>query len=186
MRLFFAGCVFAALTGMLGNPAFAQTVKVETTPIPRDRRPAFSSLRFLNGTWNCSIMSSRRPAPFRATQTTRISPDGYWMVTRTVTEKVPWNPITIVSEDHLTYDATRSRWIDISMDDYGLYDLSTSPGLSGNSIVWTEVAYPQLHSAAVLYPRTMAKLSDRKTVTTAHFKERSGHVVTVTTTCTKA
>lgn len=178
MRILFAACALIALLGV--------AVKPETTPIPRDRKPDFSSLLFLNGTWNCSIASSRRPKPFHAVTTTSISPDGYWMVTRTVTEKVPWNPITITSEDHVTYDATRSLWIDIAMDDYGLYDLSTSPGPTGTSIVWTEVAYPQLHSAAVLYPRTMTKVSDRKTVTIAKFKERSGRIVSVTTTCRRA
>jgi len=158
---------------------------VESTPIPRDPKPDFSAMSFLLGTWNCTIDSARRPRPFSATETTSISTDGYWMVTRTVTPPVPWNPITITATEYVTYDATRRQWIDMLMDDYGAYDMSASPGWSGNSIVWTEVAYPQLHGASTNHPRTFTKISDTKTVAEQPFNEASGRLVSVKTTCTK-
>lgn len=185
MRLLLTTCMLAVLACAPCAGAFAAPIKVETTPIPRDRKPDFSSMNFLNGTWNCSVMSSRRPRAFGTTATTAVSPNGYWMTTRTVTGKVPWNPITITNQDYVTYDPSTSRWVDISMDDYGAYDISTSPGWNGKSIVWTDVAYPRSHATAVTYPRSVTKLSDRKTVSSARFKEPSGRLVTVKTVCTK-
>ncbi len=169
----------------LNGIALAQHPRTESTPIPRDRKPDFSSMHFLTGRWTCSVMSSRRPTAFRTRSTTSISPDGYWMVTRTVTESVPWNPITIVNNEYVTFDSSTSRWVDISMDNYGAYDLSTSPGWNKNKIVWTDLAYPQSHATAVNDPRKLMKINDRKSFTAASFKEPSGYLVTVKTTCTK-
>lgn len=158
---------------------------VEATPIPRDRKPDFSALKFQVGTWNCMVDSSRRPRPFAMTATTTISPDGYWLITKTITDKVPWNAITIVDTDYITYDRTTSRWIDMSMDDYGAYDVSASPGWSGNRIVWTELVYQKLHGLTSTHQRTLTKVSDTKTVLYQAFGEASGKPVTVRTTCTK-
>lgn len=159
--------------------------QVEHTPIPRDAKPDFSSMQRLVGTWDCEVASSRRPKPFGTIATTSVSPDGYWLVTKTVTNKVPWNPITIVNTDYVTYDATRSHWIDMSMDDYGAYDVSISGGWHGNSIVWNEVTYPKLHGGVTFSPRTVTAYGDRKTVTRTWFVEASGRRVTVTTVCIK-
>lgn len=163
----------------------ALVAQVEHTPIPRDVKPDFSSMQRLVGAWDCEVASSRRPRPFTQRATTSVSPDGYWLVTRTVTNKVPWNPIVIVTTDYVTYDATRNRWIDMSMDDYGAYDVSDSNGWHGNTIVWNEVAYPKLHGGVSFSPRTIMAYGNRKTVTRTWFTEASGHRVTVVTTCTK-
>ena len=158
---------------------------VEGTPIPRDPKPDFSAMSFLVGTWNCSVDSARRPRPFPTTVTTSMSPDGHWLVTRTVTPPVPWNPITITATDYITYDATRRQWIDMLMDDYGAYDMSASPGWSGNTMMWTEIAYPKLHGAAMNHPRTLTKVSDTRTVSEQPFNEASGRLISVKTTCAK-
>ncbi len=163
----------------------AQTPQPEATPIPRDPRPDFSAMHFLIGSWNCQVASSRRPQTFAQHSTTTISPDGYWMVTRTITDKVPWNPITITNTDYITYDKTRDRWIDMSMDDYGAYDVSSSPGWTGSSMTWTEIAYPKLHGAATNDPRIVTKRTDSQTETNTSFTESAGPRVTVKTTCTK-
>lgn len=139
----------------------------------------------LAGTWNCEVASSRRPRPFSQTATASVSADGYWLVTRTVTGKVPWNPIVIVNTEYVTFDPTRGRWIDMSMDDRGAYDVSTSTGRAGDAIVWNEAVYPKLHGAVSFSPRTLRFYGDRKTVTGSSFVEASGHRVTVTTTCLK-
>jgi hypothetical protein len=154
-----------------------------STPIPRDPKPDFSSMSFLLGKWSCQVASSRRPRPFNTRVVTTISPDGYWMVTRTITDKVPWNPITITNTDYVTYDSTTQRWIDMSMDDYGAYDVSSSPGWSGNMMVWTEIAYPKLHGAATNDPRRFTKIDDMRTESDMTFSEASGHRVTVKTAC---
>ncbi|MGB6987583.1 MAG: hypothetical protein WBD74_16545 [Candidatus Aquilonibacter sp.] len=159
---------------------------VEATPIPRDLKPDFSSMTFALGTWHCTVDSSRRPRPFATTATTSISPDGYWLITRTITGKVPWNPITITTTDDVTYDRTTSRWIDVSMDDYGAYDVSASPGWNRTTIVWTELVYQKLHGLTSTHQRTLSKVSATKTVLDQAFAEGSGKRVTVRTTCTKA
>jgi hypothetical protein len=166
--------------------AFLTLLGVEATPIPRDVRPDFSAMTFALGTWHCVVDSSRRPRPFSTTATTALSRDGYWMVTRTLTGKVPWNPIAITNTDYVTYDRTTSRWVDISMDDYGAYDVSASPGWSGNTLVWTELVYQKLHGLTSSHLRTLTKLSDSKTIVDQSYAEASGKAVTVETTCTKA
>jgi hypothetical protein len=107
------------------------------------------------------------------------------MLTRTVTDKVPWNPITITRDDRITYDPTTLRWVDLGSDDYGLYDVSTSPGWNGNAIVWTDVLYPKLHALVTNNPTTITKLGARETVARMSFTEPSGQIITVTTHCTK-
>ena len=158
---------------------------VEATPIPLDLKPDFSSMTYAVGTWNCVVDSSRRPRPFATTATTAISPDGYWLVTKTITGKVPWNPIAIANTEYVTYDRTTSRWLDISMDDFGAYDVSASPGWNGDTLVWTELVYQKLHGLNSSHLRTLTKVSDTKTVVDQAFAEASGKRVTVKTTCTK-
>lgn len=172
MNVLYYACLLAAL--------------VEATPIPRDLKPDFTNFRFLMGQWTCMVDSARRPRPFKQVLSTSVSGDGYWMVTKTITEPVPWNPITITAMDYLTYDPTTTRWIDITMDDYGLYDLSASPGWNGNAVVWTEIAYPQLHGAKINHARTFTKINDGKTVLDTSFDEASGKHVGVVTTCEKS
>jgi hypothetical protein len=159
--------------------------QVEHTPIPRDPKPDWAPMSFLIGSWTCSVASSRRPQSFAQHVTTTISPDGYWLVTRTITDKVPWNPITITNTDYITYDKTTQRWIDMSMDDYGAYDVSSSPGWTGQNITWTEIAYPRLHGAATNDPRIFKKLDDTHTETDTSFTETAGQRVTIKTTCAK-
>jgi hypothetical protein len=158
---------------------------VEATPIPRDRKPDFSAVAFQVGTWKCMVDSSRRPRPFATTATASISPDGYWLVTKTITGNVPWNPITITNTEYVTYDRTTSRWLDISMDDFGAYDVSASPGWNRNTLVWTELVYHKLHGLTSSHLRTLTRVSDTKTIVDQSFAEASGKRVTVKTTCTK-
>lgn len=165
--------------------ALALLGATEATPIPLDPRPDFSSMQYQVGNWNCMVDSSRRPRPFQQSATTSMSPDGYWLVTLTVTPPVPWNAATVTNTDYVTYDPTTSQWIDISMDDHGAYDGSTSAGWTGNSIVWTEKMYQKLHGLTSAHQRTFTKVNDTKTVVQQVFAEASGKRVTVTTTCTK-
>ena len=142
-------------------------------------------MRFLAGTWSRSVKSSRRPAAFHETVSTSFSSDGYWMLTRTVTEKVPWNPIEITRDDRITYDPTTVRWIDLGTDDYGLYDVSTSRGWNGNSITWADLVYPKSHAVKANNPLVFRKLSDRKTESITSLVEPSGRVVSVVTRCSR-
>lgn len=182
MRLFQA----ALCTGVLllaCSAALAQ--QVETTPIPVNPKPDFSKMQFLTGNWACTVKSSRRPAPFKTTSTARTSTDGYWIITRTTNQKMPWTPRSFMAEDRMTYDPSTQRWVDITYDEQGGYDLSTSPGWNGNTITWTDVAYPKTNATAVNNPTMMTKVSDTKTTSKSTFREPSGRLVTVVTTCNK-
>ncbi len=183
MHLLRAAVSLGAILFALTAGAFAQT---ESTPVPASSKPDFSKMQFLTGTWNCSVLSARRPGPYRTTSTATISPDGYWLVTRTAVHKASWIPQSFTSEDRITYDPTTSRWVDIAYDPAGGYDLSTSPGWRGNSMTWTDQFYPKGNNTATNNPTTMTKTSDTKTVAHSSFREPGGRLVTVTTTCTKS
>jgi len=161
---------------------FAQ---VESTPVPQNAKPDFSKMSFLMGTWNCSVKSARRPSAYQTTSTTTMSPDGYWMVTDTTTHTASWIPKVLRTEDRMTYDPSTSRWIDISYDDGGGYNVSTSPGWSGDKITWTDMVITQVNATASTNPTTITKVSDTKTTSSSSFKEPSGRVVNVDTSCTK-
>jgi hypothetical protein len=164
----------------------AAAAQTESTPVPANAKPDFSKMSFLTGNWTCSVKSSRRPGPYTTTSTSSMSPDGYWLVTRTTIHKASWIPQSFTAEDRMTYDPSTSRWVDISTDTGGGYDLSTSPGWNGSSIVWTDVVYPKSNATATSNPTTVTKVSDTKTTATSSFKEPSGRLVTVKTTCNKS
>ena len=176
-----------SLLSVLGSAsASAALPAAQTTPIPRDRRPDFRPFRFMVGRWNCSVESSRRPRPFPATSTTEVTPDGYWLVTTMSTPPVPWNNIRITAKDYITYDPTRSLWVDLTMDDYGLYGVSTSKGWADGAIVWDDVMFPKSHATSMHLPRIERKNGDRSITSIQRFKEPSGAQFSVTTSCTKA
>jgi hypothetical protein len=180
---FFRALSYAAAVVLLSSSAVL--AQIESTPIPQTPKPDFSKMSFLTGTWNCSVKSARRPAAFQTTSTTTMSPDGYWMITRTTTHKTSWMSSDLQGEDRVTYDPSTSRWIDIGTDDGGGYNVSTSPGWSGNNIVWTDMVITKTNATASTNPTTVTKMSDTKTTSKSSFKEPSGRLVTVTSTCTK-
>jgi len=181
-----AAFLFAAALMFSSGTALAATPNVEATPVPTAPKPNFSKMAFMGGTWTCSIMSSRRPGPYTTTSTTTTSNDGYWMATQATTNTTSWIPQALTTVDRMTYDPSTSRWVDLATDDHGGYDLSTSPGWSGNTIVWTDVTYPKTNATATNNPTTITKISDTKTTSVNSFKEPSGRLVTVKSTCTKA
>ncbi len=182
MLLFRQFSFLAAALLLSSAAAFGQ---VESTPIPQSPKPNFAPMAFLTGNWQCSIVSARRPRPYHTTSTARMSSDGYWLVTSTTTLPAPWTGRTLHGEDKMTYDASTSRWVDISTDDQGGYDISTSSGWSGNTITWNDITYPKTNATAVNYPTTVTKVSATKTTSKNTFKEPGGRVVSVTSTCTK-
>jgi hypothetical protein len=181
-----AAILFAAAVMLSGGSAFAAMPNIEATPVPMAQKPNFSKMAFMGGPWTCSVMSSRRPGPYTTTSTTATSTDGYWMSTQTTTNTTSWIPRALTTVDRMTYDASTSRWIDMASDDQGGYDVSTSPGWIGNTIVWTDVTYPKTNATATNNPTTLTKVSDTRTTSVSTFKEPSGRLVTVKSSCTKS
>lgn len=67
---------------------------------------------------------------------------------------------TIVEENYLTYDPANKKWVSISVDNFGGYGMSTSPGYAGSTAVWTDMV---ASGGAPLGTGTITKTSDSKT-----------------------
>jgi hypothetical protein len=182
MQLLRGALLLLAALVAVNSGVFAQ---VESSPVPIAAKPDFTAMMFMTGSWSCSVLSARRPGPYIVTSTTSVSPDGYWLVTQNTVHKASWIPKEFVSIDKMTYDPSTNQWVDITTDELGGYDLSTSPGWNGNQIVWTDVTYPKTNATAVNNPTTVTKMSDTKTTAENTFKEPGGRVVSVKTTCNK-
>ncbi len=104
------------------------------------------------------------------------------METTTTTPPVPWNAIQIIAKDYVTYDPTRALWVDITLDNYGLYGVSTST----DGFTWKDEFYPKSHATASHLRRVVQKLDDKTMVSTQHFIESPGKDFRVTTTCRKS
>ncbi|HEY8314267.1 MAG TPA: hypothetical protein VIG51_08810 [Candidatus Baltobacteraceae bacterium] len=163
--------------------ASAQTAA--STPIPMPPKPDLSAMNFLLGTWSCTSKSSRRPSAGTGTVTYAMDPTGYWIVGTQSNDAVPWFPYKTTSQDEQTYDATTSRWVDLSTDSTGGYDFSVSPGWAGQTMVWHDVTYSKGNDTASDNDTTVTKVSDTKLTSASSFKTTGGKTVTVTGSCTK-
>jgi hypothetical protein len=182
MRHFPFALTATVLLSFASFGASAQTPAVETTPIPAAAKPDFSKM-FL-GTWRCSTKSSRRAWSFATTSTASVSPDGYWLITHTAIAKTPVNS-AFHATDKLTYDPSTKRLVDIQTDEQGNYDVTTSPGWHGNTIVWSDVFAPKSGGIASTNPTTITRVSATRYTSLDTFVEPGGRVITVKAVCTK-
>jgi hypothetical protein len=180
-RTFFALCASAILVA----PA-AGLAQVEATPIPAVPKPDFSSMQYLIGTWNCSIKSSRRPAPYTVTSTYAMSPDGWWINETSIQHAMKWFPQQTTIDDKITYDSTTHRWVDVTYGGLGAYGLSFAKGYNGNQILWHDVSFAPNADIKAQSDTTITKLSNSKVSFTSNFTEASGRVVNVVGACTKS
>lgn len=184
--MFFTRTLLAlCASAVLLTPAVG-VAQIESTPIPAVPKPNFSSMQYLIGTWNCSIKSSRRPAPYTVTVTYAMGSDGWWIDQTSVQEPMKWFPRQTTSHDKITYDSTTSRWVDVTYGDLGAYGLSFSKGWNGNRIVWHDVSFAPGQDVKAQTDTITTKESDSKTTSTSTFTETSGRVINVAGTCTKS
>ncbi len=182
MRFFICSLVASGFIAITCIGASTQTPVVETTPIPIAGKPDFSKM-FL-GTWRCSTKSSRRAWSYITTSTASISPDGYWLVTKSAIAKTPVNA-GFNATDMMTYDSSTKRWVDITTDVQGGYGVSTSPGWRGSTIVWTVVFEPKSGGIVSTNPTTTTRTSTTKYASTDTFVEPGGRLITVKSVCAK-
>jgi hypothetical protein len=186
MRLHFLAISLVATSIALGGMALAApTPGIETTPIPTNAKPDWSSMKFNVGNWACVNHSSRRAAPFTQTASTSMDSTGYWMITKTHTPATSW-AVGTDSVDLITYDPQQHRWVDVYTDNNGNYDVTYSPGWKGNTMVWTDQLFQPVLDITGQSPVTVTKVSDTKTVSRNTFTEKSGTVRTFDSTCTKS
>jgi hypothetical protein len=148
------------------------------TPVPMNHVD-FSSMSFGMGTWNCTTMVRGKQRP--ETDVTTMSPDGMWMVTQgTAPPFDQYRNFTVKSTSYMTYDPSIKRWVNVGMDNTGLYFISSSPGWQGNTITWTSKG---LDGTSVTDVGT--KNSDTQTTDNLSITDPSGKTTTSTINCTK-
>jgi hypothetical protein len=166
------------------TPSYAPA-QVESTPVPAPKKPDFTSMSYLIGTWTCRINSARRPTPFTVTSTYSMDPTGYWINETNTVTPTSWIPRRFTTWDKITYDSDAHRWVDVSYGEAGGYDLSFGT-LSGNKIVWHSVGFMPGPDVSAQTDITITKVSDTKRTSTSSFTEtKTGRHVSVTGTCTK-
>jgi hypothetical protein len=165
----------------------ASTPTIESTPVPKIPKPDFSSMSWLVGTWSCSFKSARRPSAAAFTQVTTLDSTGFWMITKSTSKGTSWFPYSTTTTDWITHDSDPKRWVDILTGDLGAYDASTSPGWTGNTIVWTDNLFKPSTDVMAVTPTTETKVSSSKWTSHYTFQERSsGRWLSVDTVCNKS
>lgn len=151
------------------------------TPVP-DPKPDLSSQMYLVGTWTCHSKNPDRPGDRVETDTWRLSLDGRYLQEHTESPSFdPMRSRTIVEENYMTYDPAVKKWVTISVDNFGSYGMSTSPGPTGNTMVWTDTVSS---GGNPLGSATITKNSDTKTSFVYTAPSPKGPTK-ITGTCTK-
>ncbi|HEY1867513.1 MAG TPA: hypothetical protein VGG70_04400 [Candidatus Cybelea sp.] len=162
------------------------SAQVESTPIPAPKKPNFSSMEFMIGTWTCSTKSARRPAAYVTTSTFAMDPTGYWLAETSTTEPTKWISQKLTTWDKYTYDSDTHRWVDVTYGDGGAYGLAFSNGWSGDKISWHDVGFAAGPDIKSQTDNVITKVSASKMTSSTSFTEaKTGRVVSVTGVCTK-
>jgi len=171
---------------VLFAPCAGLTKSIAATTVIVIPKPDFSSMTFLVGTWSCSKQNSARPLPYTAMETFAVSPDRRWIELTTLWNPVPWFPNKWTSHDEITYDQSKKRWVDVEYDDIGGSGRATSPGWSGNMIVWHDPDSTPTTSGWVTTDDTMTKVSDSRVMSEWSLINQKKHKTeTEKTVCTK-
>jgi hypothetical protein len=145
-------------------PAFA----AQPTPVPMVR-PDLSSLRFYVGTWTChqKLRGADRPD----TTTYTMAYDGTWLAAHDVAPPFDkYRTKAIVSDTYYTFNSLTKTWVSVSVDNFGGYGVSTSPGWVGSKMVWTD----SVTNDGTLGVATITKVSDTNITYTAISHTKSG------------
>jgi hypothetical protein len=180
-QVFLALTLFAALTGTIALPIrlVAQTPTAAPTPVPVIK-PDFSTMMFLTGTWTCHqpLRGGDRPD----TSTTTMSADGVWMVTQdTAPPFDKYRTYAIHGTSYLGWDPTIKQWVQVGVDSSGGYGISSSPGWTGNTIMWTTKNLDGSSGTD-----TITKVSDTETNDASSATDTKGAVTTVAIHCVKS
>ncbi len=177
----------AALIAALSGSAYAQTTKVEGTPIPAPAKPDFSTLKYLVGTWTCSDLSSRRPGAFTTTEVYSMDPSGYWLTRDDTIHTASWIPRDVHSQTKFTWDAGSGKWVRITTGDGGQFAIATAGARSsGGQRTYTYVIQSTAPDVSSYAPEVYTKVGNTKKTMKTTFTEKTGRVVNVTETCTKS
>jgi len=110
---------------------------------------------------------------------------GYWIIGTDVGYPTSWYPYEIHGVDKLTYDSDAKRWIDVYTDDQGSYGIQSSPGLQGNTVVWSDAFFTPYRDVTAESAITETRISSSKRIQHSTFKVASGRTITLDTVCTR-
>jgi hypothetical protein len=181
-----AAAVQAQTTTDTPSPAMAATVppKAPTYPVPK--KPDFSSMKFLLGTWACATHSERRGSEASHTTVTySMAPDGYSVKSISKSPKVSYAAVGFTATDWYTYDSNAKRWIDITIGSYGAYGYATSTGWENGHLLWGADSFLPDGDLTSSTGTLITKVSDTKLTTASAFTTTAGLLNRVTGTCTK-
>jgi hypothetical protein len=141
--------------------ASAQTA----TPVP-DMKPDFSSMNFLLGTWSCKTTQNDtgRGTGRTETDTNTMVLDGHYMRTDSVSH--PFDAARtrdVVNVGWLGYDSVTKNWYTFGVSNFGGFGMSTSPGWTSNTMVWTDTYNSDGQPLTVT---TITKVSDTQNTST--------------------
>lgn len=151
------------------------------TPVP-DPKIDLSPQMYLVGTWTCHSKNPNRPGDRVETDTYRVGLEGRYIQGHTESPPFDANRTRpIVEENYMTYDPVTKKWVSITVDNFGNYGMSTSPGFTGNTQVWTDTVSS---GGGPLGTTTVTKTSDTKTEFVSTIPSPKG-ATKITGTCTK-
>jgi hypothetical protein len=111
-------------------------VAAAPTPVPNPK-PDLSALAYFNGTWTChqTVRGKDRPD----TSTTTMEMNDRWLKVHDVAPPFDqYRTAPVNSDTYYTYDPSVKKYVGVELDDFGGYGLSSSPGWTGNTMVWTD------------------------------------------------
>lgn len=114
-----------------------------------------------------------------------FDPDGRWLVNSGTSNPVPWFPHNGASTEFITYDAGHKHWVDIYIDSNGNYQVSTSPGPTGNTWVWHDLGL-QAAGDIASYGDATTTVQARTLTTEYRAKTKAGKFFDVKTVCRRA
>ena len=168
------------------SPATGSTVPPKAPKFPVPKKPDFSSMQFLLGTWACTSHSERRGnEASHSTVTYSMAPDGYFMKYVTKSPKVSYAAVPYTATDWVTYDNNAKRWVDITVGSYGAYGYSTSMGWEHGHMLWGADSFLYDGDMTSSTGTVWTKVSDTKLTSASAFTTTAGLLNRVTVACTK-
>lgn len=150
------------------------------TPVPRAEQN-FAPMKMFLGTWTCT--QTVRGSARSDTSTTTMGLDGEYMVTHDVAPPFDkYRTRSITTDSYLTYNPINHMWMTLSVDNFGGYTVSSSPGWRGNTLTTTV----KMASDGSTGSDVLTKVSDTQTTDASVSTNSKGHVTRQTSTCTKS
>ena len=123
-----------------------------TTATAASTSQGMGSMRFMLGTWTCSVKAVDGSTP-QVTSVTTLSSDGTHLLTRTTAGGEGTSDVWL--------DNNKKEWVQTANSSKGS-STQTSPGFNGPTIVWMGTVTAS-GMPALPYRTTMTKVSDTKT-----------------------